>query len=202
MGLLNLDLGFNTGIGSALSGVVDGIIGFGSNILGGGGTSGIGPFADPSKYVDALSGNSGGFLDSLLKNPVPLLQTGLLTAAALGGGEEGGYGASKEYLDAQLQLQRDELAQRLELAKIQAGGAGAGAGAAIEVAKIGARNNALLMKEKALADDLSRKLDAIRGQPELMQNAVGMLGNALQQRGAAAQGGFNSMANIVAGARR
>lgn len=185
MGLLDLDFGFDTGIGSALSSVIDGISSFGSNLLNGGGQD----------------TKSGGLLNSLIKNPTPLLQTGLLTASVLSGGGED-YGTSKEYLDAGLALEREKLAQALEIAKLQAAGGGAGASAAIEVAKIGARNNALLAREKALADNLALKLDTIKGQPELTQNAIGMLGNALQQRGAASQSGYNQMANVLAGGRR
>lgn len=170
--------------GFSLDGIVKGITDFGTKILG------------------STEGKGSGLLGSISNNPLPFLQTGLATIGALNAGEPGGYASSQEYLDKRLGLDQAELDQRLKIAEMQAAAAGGGSGAAIAAAKIAARSAMAQMKEKLLADTLAKKLELLRGEPELEQKAVQDTSTALLTRGNNMQSGFNQVANVLAGARR
>ena len=154
--------------------------------------------------VDDLLGGikdiGGSLLKSVIKDPMPLLQTGLTTISALSK-DDSNYGTSKEYLDSQTAFEREKLAQALDIAKIQAASGGSGASAAIAVARINAAAQMQQLKEKLLADNLASKLQAVRGRPELVQNASQQLSQAMQNRGQMAQQGYQNTASLAQGFR-
>lgn len=136
-------------------------------------------------------------------NLIDLGQIGLATAGALGSRDpEVPYGQTEAAFNAEMALKKDELAQRLAIAQLQAGAAGAGSGAAIAAAKIAAASAMAQLKEKLAADAIMKRIELGQQGPINLFNAGQSVVNALQNRGQASQNGFNQMANVLAGARR
>lgn len=118
------------------------------------------------------------------------------------------YAQSSDYLNAQLALEREKFEadkaykeQALAL-QAQQGGGGAGASAARYAAQLGARVNLAQLKNQMLADQIKYRIENAWGKPELTQAYNSNIVNAMQQKAAAGQQGFNAAAAILAGARR
>jgi hypothetical protein len=132
-----------------------------------------------------------------------LLGAGITTAGLLAKEDDPvAYQNTQAGFEAAQALSRDELAQRLEIARMQMASAGAGSGAAVAAAKIAAAVQYKALKEKAMADALAARLggEQLRQQTQTANNAqrVGAA-NALGQAG---QQGFGTVAQILASGRR
>lgn len=142
----------------------------------------------PSSFVEALPSASSLFSDP--NTLVPILQTG---ATLIGGLTKPDpvtpYSQTKEYADAQLQLQRDELALKERLAMM---GGGGGSGAL--QAKIALKQ----LKERAMANALAMKIDLLKGRPDVEQAAVAQAGQGQANLGRAGLEGFGNAANLLA----
>lgn len=136
----------------------------------GGGISGI--FNDPMAFTTALLG--GSQLIGGLTAPEP----------------QQNYATTKEYADLQAQLTREELAQRMQIAQMNAASAGAGSGAAIAAAKIAAGVKLKEIQEQARANALAARLKMAG---EVLQQGRAVADTALQ-KGQLSQQGFQGIA--------
>lgn len=162
-------------------GFFDDILNFGEQILTGSGA------------------NSGGSYNWVL----PMITAGLGTVAAYNQPEpEMPYANTQEGFEAQQALAREELAQRMEIAKLQASAAGAGSGAAVQAARIAAASQMAQLKKKIKADILAKELDSASHATDLAQISATNLGQAALKRGELGQTGLQNVAALIAGGRR
>lgn len=143
----------------------------------------------------------------------PLITTGVSTIGALARPDSTPYSQSEDYLNQQLALERDKfaadeaykqqaLAQALEIAKMNAGGAGASASAARYAAQLSAATRLAELKNRSQAEMIKNRIENNWGRPEIQQKYAADAVQALKDKAAMGQAGFNSAANFLAGARR
>ena len=156
--------------------------------------SDVGGFLFGTPASPGVAGQSGSLL--------PIIQSGLYGAATLGRPEpQQDYGATQAAYDQKYAFEREQLAQALQIAQLQAGAGGAGASAALEAAKIAARTRIAELKEKMLADQLALKFQARRGEPELLTRAMEAQAGAARGAGQAGLEGFSRAAQVLQGYR-
>ncbi len=111
------------------------------------------------------------------------------------------YGDTEAGFNATMALKQQDLAQALEIARIQAGAAGAGskalAGAQVAAARIAQATALKDLKERALNDALSGKLNFYGKQGQLGQAAADSAAGAMSNEGALGQKGYDTAADII-----
>ena len=111
------------------------------------------------------------------------------------------YGETQAAFEANNALKQQQLAQELEIAKMQASAAGAGSGAAVAAARIAQQTALKQLKEKALADSLSAQLDYMKTASQSGQGAAQLASEAQQNLGQQARLGYQNAAQILQGFR-
>lgn len=109
-------------------------------------------------------------------------------------------------LNQQAQISRDQIAAQLQAAGIAADKAVKAATIQVEgmlkTAKINAASNAMALHEKALADSIAQRIQAKRGNPEVLTKAQEDVNTARLTTGQIAQQGFGNAANVLAAFRK
>jgi len=163
----------------------------------------IGAITEVGSYIigggtDVPSTSGGGNYNWVM----PLVTAGLGTIGAYNAPDPGGYGSTEAGFQEQMAFNREELAQRMEIARMNAAAAGSSSGAAVAAARIAADSQMAQLKKKIKADMLAKSMDASQGAVTLGQAAQSNLGSAAAQRGLASQQGLQNVAALLAGARR
>ncbi len=178
----------------------------GSALLGGSDASGLsvsnpgGNIGPTTSGIQALGLAPESTASSIFSNPT-VLSSGILSATSLLGGLFGNSATedanaltaeeAKRQFDAKLALEQAQLAQNLEVAKLQlaargGGGGGGGNGAAVAAQLRIAKNN-------AIAQNAAQKIAALQLPGEMGQARIG----TAQNTGAQSRAGFNQMASIL-----
>lgn len=136
--------------------------------------------------------------------------TGLGTyAGAAYGPQAGGYGATEAGFNAQLQLNRDKFLQSVaqqeqanainrEQIAATIAAANISAGASKESALIAQQTNIMQMRNKALADSIAAKIQAVRGNPQVRFQYDNAIIGAMNRQPERYMTGFNNAAAVLA----
>jgi len=132
-----------------------------------------------------------------------LIKGGLSAVSAYAGRPQSqlGYGQTQAGFEADLALQERALAQNMEIARMEAEAAGLGPAAAIQVANIQAGVAMKQLREKALADAISFRMQSFANNQSLLQKASQTSTEAAQKAGDMGRLGFGAMAQNLQGYR-
>lgn len=132
-----------------------------------------------------------------------LITAGLTTAGNLYKPEDPqAFGNTQAGFEATQALEREKMAQAMQIAQMNAASAGAGSGAALEAARLGARVNLAALREKAAADSIAAALQSFAQNQNTLTAANQQRIGAAQGLGSAGLQGFGAMANLLSNYRR
>ena len=107
------------------------------------------------------------------------------------------YSNTQAAFDANMAYKRDDMAQAMEIARMNAASGNAGAGATVRAAQIAAETARRALKEKAVADALGLSNDLYKTNMQGGQAAVDSAAAARANVGAMGQRGYQSAADIL-----
>lgn len=134
-------------------------------------------------------------------------------AGAAYGPQPGGYQATQAGFEAQLQLDRDRFLQQAAQQEIanqisreniaaQIAAANISAGASKESALINQQTNIMQMRNKALADSIAAKIQAVKGNPQVRFQYDNAVVQAMNKQPERYMTGFNNAAAVLARANQ
>lgn len=130
-------------------------------------------------------------------------------AGAMYGPQAGGYGATQAGWEQQMQLDRDKFLQSVAQQEIanqinreqtaaMIAAANIQAGASKESALITQQTNIMQMRNKALADSLAAKIEAVKGNPQVRFQYDNAITEAMNRQPERYMTGFNNAAAVLA----
>lgn len=130
-------------------------------------------------------------------------------AGAAYGPQAGGYGATQAGWEQQMQLDRDKFLQSVAQQEIanqinreqtaaMIAAANIQAGASKESALINQQTNIMQMRNKALADSLAAKIEAVKGNPQVRFQYDNAITEAMNRQPERYMTGFNNAAAVLA----
>ena len=151
-----------------------------------------------SQIFSGTGANSTGNYNWVL----PMVTADLTATGVMNSDSNENYGNTEEDFNSQMTLSREQMAQQLEIAKMNAAASGQGSGAAVAAARIAAESQQKQMKTRVLADSLANQLQATSNAANLQLTSATNVGNALATGGQTSQAGLQNVAALIAGARR